>query len=317
MADRTLLERRDLDIRRFGLLGECRRMRITTAGVSLVELLVVLTIISILLAVLVPAVLSARGSARRVVCQNNLRQLSLQIQQDASRTRRLPKRGWFGRPRFEEGWSSTCPSELHDNVVRQDEWIAAFPVNYSGNAGVWLVQDMQKMGPGDGIFVIGEPASGIPVSFVSDGLSTTLGLSETKAQQPVVLGNGLRRDLTVPEIVADICELGGRLDETLGHSRRAGGVIHQAAFTTTFPPNTLVECTVDDRTLDVDWSNQVDKPNVNTKIYGAIISRSYHADGVNSSMLDGSVHFVSDHIDPTVWRQLSTREGGSITQLPF
>ena len=59
-------------------------------GFTLVELLVVITIITIMISLLLPAVQNARESARRTECMSNLRQIGLATIQWEDRFRRFP-----------------------------------------------------------------------------------------------------------------------------------------------------------------------------------------------------------------------------------
>jgi len=330
------------------------RSPVVRRAFTLVGLLVVIGIIGILVALLLPAVQAAREAARRNSCLNNSRQIGLAMQNYLDAMKCFPpslETGGTGGagvtsamarilPYIEENslyklidmkqpystWklpdgtrlSATkisvffCPSDPLDQVRAGSTGAPEYyPLTYGVNMGTWLVYDWSKSLPGNGAF---HPLRGMKVRSFSDGMSKTLGIGEVKAYQPYFRNAG--GALTaMPTDPSAICGKGGEFKPESGHTEWVDGKAHQTGFTTTFTPNTRVECQQNGQTYDIDWNSKAENVTNTTPTMGAITSRSHHSGVVNVVMIDGSAHSVTDAIGLQTWQALSTRNGGETASI--
>ena len=87
---------------------------------TIIELLVVIAIIGILVALLFPAIQAAREAARRVQCQNNMKQISLAMIQYESVHKEVPASRLANPYRSDVGWMTTVLPYMEQAPLYED-----------------------------------------------------------------------------------------------------------------------------------------------------------------------------------------------------
>ena len=148
-------------------------------GFTLVELLVVITIIGVLISLLLPAVQAARETARRMSCSNNLKQIGLGLHMYHDSYNMLPAgwRGydpsdgsphWFGLPGW--AWSASIlpymeQAAIYDSVIYFDQPIHDASNDAARVAKIGIFRCPTDIGENTFDLAGGGPSVGTPPAF--------------------------------------------------------------------------------------------------------------------------------------------------------
>lgn len=232
------------------------------------------------------------------------------------------------------GSSFTCPSDPRAADRRATKGFDN--TNYGFNRGDWFVWGglNSAVRPVSPFY----PNSSVRPGHITDGMSKTLMASEVKARLWYIrrcTNFNAWTPATQPSPDADPGSIdayvnctGGESKDTL-HAEWHNGADHHSGFTTAWSPNrktsgVLVDPKVDDGPSpladgalvdDVDLTGLREQDGGSSGYvgtYSAITSRSYHPGGVHALFGDGSVHFIQDSIDGSIWRALGSISGAEI-----
>jgi prepilin-type processing-associated H-X9-DG protein/prepilin-type N-terminal cleavage/methylation domain-containing protein len=115
-----------------------RSGRAFTFGFTLTELLVVIAIVGILVALLLPAISSAKQKAQRAHCANNVRQLSLALQEFVADNQVYPLAISDGDSQHERVWSAALQGVLGRRYPNGPDSLVTKRADYPFDKGVWL-----------------------------------------------------------------------------------------------------------------------------------------------------------------------------------
>lgn len=316
-------------------------------GFTLVELLVVITIIGILISLLLPAVQAAREAARRMQCSNNLKQLSLAMHNYHTTKGSLPfgallsinttdsSRG--GPYNHDHGWYTQMGP-----YIEQQAWYDTINFNKvfddeGGTGGAYGNQAarfyrMAIFGcPSDtpNCTHPGHDWNSIKANYAVNFGNTNYGqqtqnnikfkgapFTAGRSIDFASISDGLSNTLLMAEIITTIgvtnaSDMYGGWSGPMSQTMASEG---GQAFMGWLTPNST--------SCDLAWGKCPLPENLNgvsccTVVgeYGdlplqSFAARSQHPGGVNAALCDGSVHFFSNSIVWDVWQALSSSRGG-------
>jgi len=299
-------------------------------GFTLVELLVVIAIIGVLVALLLPAVQAAREAARRMSCGNNLKQVALATHNFHDTFKELP---YATRDRLEGDDSDTWATghiqimPFIENDVMASKWNPVEPRASTDDTDGdgWsnaLLQQIEipsftcpSMTPPSGS--LGGTENRGPCSYIWNAGSVDVSLLHYGAYS----GGELAYDgAVVPVKTAGTAGPNHRAPTKLAEITDGTSntlLMGETDFTPQGTPSTSYGGVWAYGYIGYSWGSTYhpfNRHDWSAPVFGAF--RSQHPGGAEFALCDGSVRFVAETVDLTVYRSASTRSGGEVTQLP-
>jgi prepilin-type N-terminal cleavage/methylation domain-containing protein/prepilin-type processing-associated H-X9-DG protein len=312
-------------------------------GFTLVELLVVIAIIGILVAMLLPAIQSARAAARRATCVNHLKQIGIALHNYESTHKEFPagctdgsvpgyadalQPGMFGyilqylednalfdSMQKEVPWSTSQPARWQRvDVYLCPEW--PHPVVYAAGS-----QDIQHkegaittyQGNG-GVFGVLDPATGTFIADRSWRPYVHYHAEDSSSKHGHIPYNGMfewGKGRKIKEVTDGLSNTYSvmefvHIDELAGGYSEPPGNVRPWIFGANASQSAYCM-----KVLDWTPNAKVDRTADAVK-FMYLPMGSYHSGGINVVHGDGSVDFVSDSIDRVIYLSRGTINGGEV-----
>ncbi len=318
---------------------------------TLIELLVVIAIIAVLIALLLPAVQAAREAARRIQCTNNLKQLGLGMQNyhdgvgtlPIGRTGLNPPPGFAGYPGDNTGgrnhrrtWAFSILSYIEQgplfnsinfsaayNQVQNKTVCMNFVGAYACPSDPNVISDID-VGMRQGNYMVNwgnatyyqdaynNPYTAGPAQKVTFG-GAPFAFNQSFGLQTIT--DGTSNTLLMSEVIACVPS-NGAIGADVDHRGMIYNDDHNCAmFMAYTQPNSIIPDYVPQYCIYPFSTNPPcfkDSPAEHAGTPSFNAARSFHPGGVNAVNADGSVKFVKNSINLSVWQALSTTRGSEV-----
>lgn len=283
-------------------------------GFTLVELLVVIAIIGILVALLLPAIQSARESARRTQCVNNLKQIGLALHNYHDSLSVFPP-GFVSNNPGNPSSTSWCRS----GGVQGAPWtVLILPYSEQSslhdqfNFNVPFQATSNQMAPPNNQFLVPMKMYSCPsdIRLSSNPLLSSYFGVQGGSATPDCGNSGCSPANERAWYVTGMLYAGSRT--TFGHALDGTSNVFLVGETRYGNAAWGASAKQDSCAYARNLAGAQDPINLypNQGVHDTRGFSSYHHNGAMFSMTDGSVHFISDDMDLAIYRQLGHRDDG-------